>query len=694
MTALGVPPERVMLVRAEISGGHGVSVGAGTLVGPRFILTAAHVVFDDDGKPLSELSAGPPEVEKLSTARVVWPSRWQEGQPTDHDAALVEITDAGWVPPRIGFVRWGRLTGRAGGVGCEATGFPRVLRDPNGVRDSDHMTGSINPGSRRVAGRYDINVTSAVPSLPVDQRAPSQWSGMSGAGVFVNSILIGVLIIDEPGYPSTRLSALPVHCLHNDPGFRDVVMTFVGGDGRAELVSVELDPMLAPAWPRRRRRVSPATLLRADAEVVPFRSRSSELDELIDWCNSADDLDFRLLVGPGGRGKTRLGRELVHRCADDRWTVGFLIPDQRGQPVDLTAIVDTAGPLLLIIDYAETRTEQVARLLVKLRQAPEIARIRVLLLARSAGRWWDRLRRHNTDVLDVASVFDLPTLDDSFESRQQAFDAAVAAFAGALPGADASIDWQGIADSVDIPDDLDADRYGTPLTLQMTALLTLLAGAPSQPVADVAGRRRARPLELRILDHEQGYWEDSAADYDLDLHSTTLSTIVAASALLGASDQEEALASLAQLPDLKGQPVDRRRAVDDWLHDLYPGTPGQHWGPLQPDRIAEHLVGSHIAINPTLLGTLLAEATDGQVVRALTLLWRALPHQPHVARQVRELLERDPTRLGPIAVAITAAASNRFLSGRQEVSKIYSNVSIEERRAILEQWLGPNEVIL
>ena len=143
-----------MLVRSDLPDGR-VSVGSGTLIRPKLVLTAAHVVFDDDGVPFSRVRAGPPEV-KLLAARVLYPDSYIDiSGISNRDVALLEITDSDWVPPRINPVRWGRLTGRVGGVRCEAIGFPRILRDPDGVRDSDQVSGEINPGSRRIADRYD-----------------------------------------------------------------------------------------------------------------------------------------------------------------------------------------------------------------------------------------------------------------------------------------------------------------------------------------------------------------------------------------------------------------------------------------------------------------------------------------------------------------------------------------------------------
>jgi hypothetical protein len=208
--AVGAPPERVMLVRAGLPDG-GVSVGSGTLVAERLVLTAAHVVFDDGGMPLRAIHVGPPGLEVLPAARVLWPGRHVPGG--SRDAALLEIAEGSWVPPRwLGPVRWGRLTGRAGNVSCEAIGFPRVLRDPDGTRVEDQISAQINPGTARSVGaRYDLHVTSSAPLTPPGGQYPSPWSGASGAGVFSAGLLVGVIVIDTPGFDHDRLTAASIN---------------------------------------------------------------------------------------------------------------------------------------------------------------------------------------------------------------------------------------------------------------------------------------------------------------------------------------------------------------------------------------------------------------------------------------------------------------------------------------------------
>ena len=248
----GIPGERVMLIRAELPDG-GVSVGSGTLVGERLVLTAAHVVFGDDGAALPTIQVGQPGIEALSVGLAIRPERFH--LPGVRDAALVEITDCGWIPPRwLSPIRWGRLTGRAADVSCEAIGFPRVLRDPDGARIEDQISARINPGTARSTGaRYDLHVTSSAPATQPGDLYPSPWSGASGAGVFAAGLLVGVLVIDRPGFAHDRLTAVPVHRLLADA---QLCAHLVGRRIDVGIASVELSTLFAPLDPPRKARPS------------------------------------------------------------------------------------------------------------------------------------------------------------------------------------------------------------------------------------------------------------------------------------------------------------------------------------------------------------------------------------------------------------------------------------------------------
>lgn len=78
----------------------------------------------------------------------------------------------------------------------------------------------------------------------------------------------------EPG--GRWLNALPVSELLAAPGFRELV-------GPVSLVPGELAHVLARDEPRLA--PSPISLLRADAEVVPFEGREDIIDDLAAWCS-------------------------------------------------------------------------------------------------------------------------------------------------------------------------------------------------------------------------------------------------------------------------------------------------------------------------------------------------------------------------------------------------------------------------
>jgi tetratricopeptide (TPR) repeat protein len=132
---------------------------------------------------------------------------------------------------------------------------------------------------------------------------------------------------------------------------------------------------------------SPGRLLAPARRTVPFVGRTPELAALLDWCATPEPVAFRLVSGPPGVGKTRLAREAAHRMAHAGWTC-LDVPD--GAELAALAAVPDGAPALLLLDDAETRGPALADLLrvaTRGRDGP----LRVLLVARGAGQWFDRL---------------------------------------------------------------------------------------------------------------------------------------------------------------------------------------------------------------------------------------------------------------------------------------------------------------
>ncbi|MGA2045193.1 MAG: hypothetical protein ABSG83_17705, partial [Roseiarcus sp.] len=119
-----------------------------------------------------------------------------------------------------------------------------------------------------------------------------------------------------------------------------------------------------------------------------FHGREPELNQILRWAEGGGlAASARLLSGPGGAGKTRLGAEAARRLAAAGWTAGFVPADFRDRPFRIAA----GKGLFLILDYPEERgddTRWLIRLLADLVEAP--CKIRVLLLSRRGFDAWEQ----------------------------------------------------------------------------------------------------------------------------------------------------------------------------------------------------------------------------------------------------------------------------------------------------------------
>ena len=151
------------------------------------------------------------------------------------------------------------------------------------------------------------------------------------------------------------------------------------------------------------RRYTPATLLLARHGVVPFHpARKPALQDLLEWCRGDESL-VRLITGPAGTGKTRLAAQLAQELATNGWLTGFL--SAAAEPSDiLDRLAGRGDPLLLLIDYAETRDDLPDLLAAVARLDEAVATVRVLLLARTPGEWWQTLPSKGTAPQDTQTA--------------------------------------------------------------------------------------------------------------------------------------------------------------------------------------------------------------------------------------------------------------------------------------------------
>ena len=93
--------------------------------------------------------------------------------------------------------------------------------------------------------------------------------------------------------------------------------------------------------------------------MVPFDpARQPELDALNTWLDDARQPQaVRLITGAGGLGKTRLALELCQQRLASNWHAGFLDTDHDAENMatEWHVLRNLNQPLLIVIDYAETR---------------------------------------------------------------------------------------------------------------------------------------------------------------------------------------------------------------------------------------------------------------------------------------------------------------------------------------------------
>jgi hypothetical protein len=489
------------------------------------VLTSAHITAGLDAA-LTVFRPGHPHT---FTAAAVW--RGIAGG--RDDAALVLITDHAWVPVPGAPVRWGRTVTDLPGIACQASGQPEFVQREHRPIDLLHVTARLNPVGRSVGDRYLLELD----QFPPDGDSP--WAGMSGAAVFCDDLLAGVIAVDPARRQHAALEAVPAYVLLRYEAFVAAMIEYAGA-GSLECEAIELRSIhdatsrSVAAEPVR----SPAALLTARRAVVPFHGRDELLADLHAWA-AQSDVGVWLLHGPGGQGKTRLAQEFTGRLRWEGWATVWLAPSAAAEDVGVLAAV--SSPTVVVVDYAENRAEQLAAVFAALAGVS----VKVVLLARTAGAWWQELAATGgevvRDIADMAVVRVLPVLDSAPAARQQAYRVAVSAFATALDAMPAlsGQSWSAIAVSLSRTSRPALVEGSTVLAVQMTALADLLDSVIG-PNASGVGSGRGRSPEDRVLDHERGYWASIATARGVmpGLSLATLTAVVVAMAVLGLGNVE------------------------------------------------------------------------------------------------------------------------------------------------------------
>ena len=368
-----------------------------------------------------------------------------------------------------------------------------------------------------------------------------------------------------------------------------------------------IDKVLTPARTPLPIEFTPLQLIQARYAIVPFQD-GPEIQQLRTWATRMPevaakhegdgDIAVAVVTGAGGTGKTRIAVQLCDEFSRKGWYTGFLPSTTEITDAELSALVEVATELLVVVDYAEeARRGLVARVVHKLcaRQSPT----RIVLTARGIDQWWDSFRsRMEQDGINLSRTLIISNLgwaQQEAEPRLFAdlYERAVEEFSKRMNSNRPS---NGV-----VPDDL--GETALDVVLQAWSVVC------RERVDSVAMLSDRSELYESVLEIEFAQWRK--VPILAEVSSRHLRRAAATLSLISpASDEEQVDAALSLLPEWSSEHLRRGRFAELLVQALL-RTDGEKPICLQPDPVADHLILTVFGNNPELLDAMLSLWNDG-----------------------------------------------------------------------------------
>ncbi|MEV0544324.1 tetratricopeptide repeat protein [Nocardia salmonicida] len=360
-------------------------------------------------------------------------------------------------------------------------------------------------------------------------------------------------------------------------------------------------------------------LTRPEFAVTPFQYRAelSVLEDLAEQTTAGDRTAIVVLGGAGGSGKTRLMLELARRLHRVGWYAGGL---REAAGAEMTWLAQIRAPLLVFIDYADTRVRQSQALLAAV-AAREVPAVVVLVCRTREGGWLPdileplRTDAHRHDLFDVDLDALHPFSHNIFRATRARLGDSPAA---ALPAPDPGTGWT---------------------TLDMVLL------------GWIAARQRDVPdtpalLYDEVLAHELQSWVRAFGAHTLIGADRELLRRAGAYLTMMTPSRDQVQATLRAVTPLHAYP-ELHRCVAAALLDCL-SVEGDDGVGIRPDPVGDHHLLRTLQRYPELLQ--IPGADDVALSRALLVFTRAAQNDPQAAvDQVRALHREHGENWKPFA---------------------------------------------
>ncbi|MGK7913101.1 MAG: TIR domain-containing protein, partial [Synechococcus sp.] len=414
----------------------------------------------------------------------------------------------------------------------------------------------------------------------------------------------------------------------------------------------------------------PSILLRAEYGVVPFVGRQELLEEYEQWCEEDSLFAVRLLTGAGGLGKTRFAIELCKHLRQKYWETAFVdrIEFERylNNPEAANGLMKLRRPTLLVVDYAETRREQVKELFRAAKTKDFRQPVRVLLIARSEGEWWQQLLKesHDHEVLvgkDSEPRRLLP-LASELTDRESVYQEAVFTYSRLLEKP-----WPTFAPS------LANEDFNRVLFIHLAALAAMEGKKIEQ---------RDKLLDFGV-ERECGYWLKKARDLGLSTELAQQDVLAEGATMLvlaGGCNRQRLRGVLQWQPDLAELTRLQLKQFARVYSELY-GT-AERIEPLQPDLLGERLVETAFIQSDELRTAWVRPSEPSELFNGLTVLNRVAARKPDTESWLAEVFQEDLERSAFAAVFVALAGGDPI--GRVLANYLLVNANPELSKALME----------